>query len=235
MGRTLILLKGENQETHHKIFNNVKAEARKEYLGYSDSLVNSMQSFGFRGRYDTIDGKTYEQISNSDLILKTLGKEIEGLYFYKRGLSTLSPEKEKPLHGLIRADMYGLFTVCNEEFFWNLTGCADKIYPINFEMLMTYQSFSSLISQPDQIKSSPFQLTIDSGPEGVAISTKNPPSERIDVKINPIEPKENEQEYYSFGKCPDEPWSLFPDISKIMKDIEFERAKKSAIEKERKD
>ena len=222
MGRTFILLKGEKLEQHHEVFQTVKEKARKSYDSLYEKLKNTHPQFGFRGRYDIIDEKTYEQMSNSELVLKTLGKEIEGLYFSKRGLSTFVPE-EKPVHGLISSDVYGLFTIYNESFFWDLARLTDKIHPMNFETLMFYQSFSPLVSQPIQNMFSPHQLTINSGPEGVAITTRKPSSERVDVKIEPIPSKENEKEYYEFGKCPNEPWSLFPDISEILKNLQKDK------------
>jgi hypothetical protein len=236
MGRTFILLKGGKSDTHHEVFDYVRNEAYKEYVKCDNSLVKWINPIGFRGRYDTIDERIYNRLSNSDLVLKTLGKEIEGLYFHKEGVSTFGSEEVKSLHGLIRADVYGLLTIFNEKFFWDLTHCTDKLYPINFETTMFYKSFSLIASQPQQNKNSPFQIIINNAPEGTAVIRKNPSVsfERADVKIYPLKPKEYE-EYYSFGECPNEPWNLFPDISKIMKDIEFEKAKKSAIDKEKKD
>lgn len=225
MGRTFILLKGGKLDTHHQVFDNVRNTAYEEYKKCNKSLVKWMNPVGFRGRYDTVDEIVYNRLYNSDLVLKTLGKEIEGLYFHKQGVSTFSSEETKPLHGLVRSDVHGLLTIFNEKFFWDLTHCTDKIaYPIDFETTMFYKSFSLIASQPKQNENSPFQIITSSGSEGSVVIEKKPsaPFERANIKIYPLKPKEYE-EYYSLGECPNEPWNLFPDISKIMKDMNSKR------------
>ena len=209
MGRTFILMQGGNEEGHNLAFQSAKRIAEEEYRRCNNKLFGSVYKYGFRGRYDLVDEEAYNFLANSELVLGTLGRNIEGLFFEKRGIDAQIQE-EKPLRGLICADVYGLPTAYNEPVFWNLTQCTNQIVPRNFETMMFYQSFSALASQPLQTKNSPFQIIVDSGSDGKSLVRINPHPVEEDVKIQPILKKENWQEYYSFGDCPDEPFSIFP-------------------------
>src|SRR3972149_12283307 len=115
MGRHYMVLKGGNLEVHHKIFGYVRDDAKARYDRYVESLKSLPMKFGLRGRYDTIDDDEHRLLSNSPLVLGTLGKEIEGLYYYREGRSTFVHEDGKPPpHGLITVDVYGLLTILNE-------------------------------------------------------------------------------------------------------------------------
>ena len=203
MGKTTILIKLEEKYIRD-IFKEYKSACNKFYKEWYDPKDAEIDAMEIRGRLDFIDEISADEfeILMQDYKQSVVSGEIEAMYL----------EYKDSLHGhgelanaIIQVAMYGQMTIVNQDLFDRLKDMLLINYSLIF-LDMIYESYSSLNRGSKTNIGLPL-VYIQQGPEDSILivnpeASQLPSLERLESKIDLIEPKTDTTEYFKIGKHP---------------------------------